>query len=69
MRRRIAFILLLLVGLIHGGCARSLFAEYRTDKTQFDTTDRMRGNYVPQTVPDVFGTPQPALRARLGGRD
>jgi hypothetical protein len=26
----------------------------------------MRQRYVPTEEPDVFGTPQPALRARLG---
>ncbi|MCZ6837472.1 MAG: hypothetical protein O7G85_16980 [Planctomycetota bacterium] len=69
MRRRIVITLLLITGISLGGCSRSLFADNRTDKTQFDTFDRMQGDYRPQTVPDVFGTPQPALRARLGGRD
>jgi hypothetical protein len=35
-------------------------------RNQFETYDRMRQRYVPLEEPDVFGTPQPALRARLG---
>ncbi|MFM7134714.1 MAG: hypothetical protein ACKO0W_10395, partial [Planctomycetota bacterium] len=47
------------------GCQRVLFP---TDepRTQFETHDRMRQRYVPLEEPDVFGNPQPALRARLG---
>ena len=46
------------------GCQRVLFP---TDepRTQFETHDRMRQRYVPLEEPDVFGNPQPALRARL----
>lgn len=47
-----------------GGCQRVLFP---TDapRNQFETHDRMRQRYVPLEEPDVFGNPQPALRARL----
>ena len=34
-------------------------------RNQFETHDRMRQVYTPLEEPDVFGTPQPALRARL----
>lgn len=48
-----------------GGCVRSLFPS-DLPRTQFETYDNMRQRYVPLEEPDVFGTPQPALRARLG---
>lgn len=48
-----------------GGCMKPLFPP-DTPRTQFETYDRMRSKYVPLEEPDVFGTPQPALRARLG---
>lgn len=46
------------------GCQKTLFP---TDlpRNQFETHDRMRQAYIPLEEPDVFGTPQPALRARL----
>jgi len=47
------------------GCQRALFPP-DTPRTQFETYDKMRQKYVPLEEPDVFGTPQPALRARLG---
>ena len=55
--------LLLLVGLV-GGCQRKLFSE-KDPRTQFETHDRLRQKYTPIEEPDVFGQPQPALRARL----
>ena len=48
-----------------GGCQRALFPE-KTPRTQFETYDQLRQRYVPLEVPDVFGEPKPALRARLG---
>ncbi len=55
----------LVVGmLLLAGCQRSLFPE-SAPRTQFETYDRMRQRYVPTEEPDVFGNPQPALRARL----
>lgn len=48
-----------------GGCQRALFPS-DLPRNQFETYDRMRQRYVPLEEPDVFGTPQPALRARLG---
>jgi hypothetical protein len=48
-----------------GGCMKSLFPS-DLPRTQFETYDKMRQRYVPLEEPDVFGTPQPALRARLG---
>lgn len=47
------------------GCQRALFPS-DLPRTQFETYDKMRQRYVPLEEPDVFGTPQPALRARLG---
>lgn len=62
----------LLAGLLAGavamglvsGCAKSLFPS-DMPRNQFETHDRMRQAYTPLEEPDVFGTPQPALRARL----
>jgi hypothetical protein len=45
-------------------CQRSLFPS-DLPRNQFETHDRMRQAYTPLEEPDVFGTPQPALRARL----
>jgi hypothetical protein len=46
------------------GCQRALFPQDAA-RTQFETYDLMRQRYVPTEKPDVFGTPQPALRERL----
>ncbi len=54
---------LAVVGL--AGCQKPLFPE-GTPRTQFELHDRMRSRYRPTEQPDVFGRPQPALRARLG---
>jgi len=48
-----------------GGCYRPVFPPDQP-RTQFETYDRLRARSVPLQEPDVFGTPQPALRARLG---
>ena len=58
-----------LIGLVFSvfcstGCQRALFPE-ESPRTQFETYDRMRQKFVPLVVPDVFGEPKPALRARL----
>lgn len=50
------------------GCFKPLFPP-ETPRTQFETYDRMRSRYVPLEEPDVFGTPQPALRARLSRQE
>lgn len=63
--RRLPVILLILASATLVGCGKSLFVGQKTDTTQFDAYDRMRGQYKPRTEPDVFGTPQPALRSRL----
>ncbi len=47
-----------------GGCQRVMFPQ-NAPRTQYETYDRMRNRYVPLEEPDVFGHPQPALRARL----
>ncbi|MEY2796049.1 MAG: hypothetical protein RIR10_1765 [Planctomycetota bacterium] len=46
------------------GCQKTLF-QSDLPRNQFETHDRMRQVYTPLEEPDVFGTPQPALRARL----
>lgn len=66
--KRFLTCLCLLCLILLTGCGRSLFAGEKTSLTQFDTYDQMRGDYKPRTEPDVFGTPQPALRARLSQR-
>lgn len=53
------------IGTALGGCVKPLFPE-DTPRTQFETYDRMRARFIPLEEPDVFGTPRPALRARLG---
>ena len=63
--RRIGLLLLLLGILLGaGGCYKPLFPE-KSPRTQFETYDLMRQRYVPTEETDVFGNPQPALRARL----
>lgn len=47
-----------------GACAKPLFPE-NAPRTQFETFDSMRSGAAPAEEPDVFGRPQPALRARL----
>jgi hypothetical protein len=59
--------LLVLAGItvtISGGCQKVLF-DKKSPRTQFETHDRLRQRYVPLEEEDVFGNPQPALRARL----
>ena len=46
------------------GCQKVLFP-HNTPRTQFESYDRMRGGFTPLEERDVFGNPQPALRARL----
>jgi len=58
----------LLALAVLGGCQRALFPS-DLPRNQFETYDRMRQRYVPLEEPDVFGTPQPALRARLGAQN
>ena len=46
------------------GCQKVLFPQ-DSPRTQYETYDQMRQKFQPLEVTDVFGTPQPALRARL----
>ena len=55
----------LLAALALGGCYKSLFPS-DLPRNQFENHDKMRQVYTPLEEPDVFGTPQPALRSRLG---
>ncbi len=64
MRRTGLLLMLLGILLTAGGCYKPLFPE-TASRTQFETYDLMRQRYVPTEEPDVFGNPQPALRARL----
>jgi len=50
------------------GCQKTLFPA-NEPRTQFEVYDALRSRFVPLEEPDVFGNPQPALRARLGRRD
>ncbi|MHC4809133.1 MAG: hypothetical protein ACYTEV_02055 [Planctomycetota bacterium] len=50
--------------VLGAGCQRSLFSRNES-RTQFERFEMMRGEYRPAEEPDVFGNPQPALRARL----
>ena len=50
--------------LAAAGCQKPLFPE-SAPRTQFEKFDTMRSGAAPKEEPDVFGTPQPALRARL----
>ncbi|MBM4051804.1 MAG: hypothetical protein FJ270_03550 [Planctomycetes bacterium] len=47
-----------------GGCQRVLF---NPDEpyNQYDRYDRLRDGFSPTELPDEYGVPQPALRARL----
>lgn len=54
----------LLTAAIVGGCQKPLFPK-DSPRNQYQTYDRMRNKDAPLTEPDVFGNPQPALRARL----
>lgn len=47
-----------------GGCQKQLFPE-SAPRTQFEQYDALRSGGTPKEEPDVFGKPQPALRARL----
>ena len=64
MKRARAMGLILLAVAMLAGCQRALFPE-NAPRTQFETYDIMRQRRVPLEEPDVFGNPQPALRARL----
>ena len=55
---------MLVLTLCLSGCYKPLFPRDAT-RTQFETYDLMRHRYQPLEEPDVFGNPQPALRARL----
>jgi hypothetical protein len=62
MRSLMIIGLLIFVGLC--GCQKPLFPK-DAPRTQYETYDRMRNKNAPLQEPDVFGNPQPALRARL----
>ena len=57
---------LLVVGLLStaGGCQKKLFPE-KDPRNQFEVHDQLRQDYTPMEVPNAFGEPEPALRARL----
>ena len=51
-------------GFAATGCAKPLFPE-NAPRKQFEKFDSMRSGAAPAEEPDIFGRPQPALRARL----
>jgi hypothetical protein len=55
---------LLATPCILASCAKPLFPE-NAPRTQFEKFDSMRSGAAPAEEPDIFGRPQPALRARL----
>lgn len=61
-------IALLVLLVAAAGCQKPLFPE-NTPRTPFELHDKLRDRYRPTEEPDVFGKPQPALRARLGRQD
>ncbi len=64
MRMVLRLSLVLIILAVVSGCQRALFPE-DAPRTQYETYDRMRQQYQPTEEADVFGNPQPALRARL----
>ncbi len=62
--RRVVVPIVLLCGLLLGGCHRVLLPK-NAPRTQFETYDTMRNRFIPLEEPDVFGHPRPALRERL----
>jgi hypothetical protein len=62
--RTVLWILVLMTWLLASGCHKPLFPK-TAPRTQFETYDRIRNRYTPLEEPDIFGNPQPALRARL----
>jgi len=56
--------LIMTVITVASGCQRPLFVD-KAPRTQFDTYDKLRQQNQSLLVPDEFGNPQPALRARL----
>ena len=71
MRRVLVMIAVMLMWIVVptglGGCQQALFPK-DAPRTQFESHRQMRGQTVPLEEPDIFGNPQPALRARLGPR-
>ncbi|MSR69408.1 MAG: hypothetical protein EXS17_03585 [Phycisphaerales bacterium] len=54
----------LLIGALLSGCQKPLFPE-KNSRSQFETYDSLRQQNQQLVIPDEFGNPQPALRARL----
>ena len=68
LRSRTRWMVVVLLGsalLLPGaGCQKALFPSNQP-RTQFQAHDEMRNRFIPTQEFDVFGNPQPALRARL----
>ena len=62
--RRTIVAAILMTPCVAAGCAKPLFPE-NAPRTQFEKFDSMRSGAAPAEEPDIFGRPQPALRARL----
>lgn len=58
---------LLLAMAMSAGCQKKLFDE-KDPRNQFEIHDNLRQDFTPMEVPNAFGEPQPALRARLAPR-
>ncbi|MDZ4830302.1 MAG: hypothetical protein SGJ09_08920 [Phycisphaerae bacterium] len=66
---RLAVVVVLVAAMLGvGGCIKPLFPEDKP-RTQFDSYNKMRSRYIPTEELDAFGTPRPALRARLGRQE
>lgn len=50
--------------LMGAGCQKTIMVD-KSPRTQFENYRVMRQQFVPLEEPDPFGTPKPALRARL----
>lgn len=61
---RLGVAAILLTCMTTAGCQRALFPKGEA-RNQFQVHDEMRQRYIPAQEYDVFGAPQPALRARL----
>lgn len=65
--RRSAPILVLLTGVL-AACGQPLLSP-KDERSQYDRYDRVRNDYAPQYVMDVYGRKLPNVRERLKQRD
>ncbi len=60
----VCIVILSIITAATTGCQKPLFNE-KNPRNQFDTYDTLRQQNQQLLIPDEFGNPQPALRARL----